>query len=230
MIKLKDILDEGKHDPGVCKAIFLAGGPGSGKSSAAKIIFGIPDNFNISIQGLKLVNSDKAFEMFLDKDKLSKDLSSYSKDEFDKLTAGPDSPREKAKRLTTSAFKGYIDGRLGLIIDGTGATYDKIETMKLSLEEIGYDCFMVIVNTNLQNAIARNKKRSRIIPDDLLKSKWQAVQDNLGRFQSLFGRSKCVIIDNNQLELKIDSRILSIINKFITSPVKNIIGRKWLGI
>ena len=32
MIKLFDILKEGVYDPGIFKAIFTAGGPGSGKS------------------------------------------------------------------------------------------------------------------------------------------------------------------------------------------------------
>jgi hypothetical protein len=31
-MKLNDIIVEGVYDPGIFKAIFLAGGPGSGKS------------------------------------------------------------------------------------------------------------------------------------------------------------------------------------------------------
>ena len=39
MIKLVDILTEGVYDPGIFKAVFTAGGPGSGKSFAAAITF-----------------------------------------------------------------------------------------------------------------------------------------------------------------------------------------------
>ena len=39
----QDILNEGARDPGIFKAIFLAGGPGSGKSFVAQKLFGIPE-------------------------------------------------------------------------------------------------------------------------------------------------------------------------------------------
>ena len=42
-----------------------------------------------------------------------------------------------------------MDGRLGMIIDGTGHKYDKIKKQKEELEEIGYDCYMVFVHTDL---------------------------------------------------------------------------------
>ena len=47
MIKLKDILFEGVNDPGIFKAIFIAGGPGSGKTYIAKQLFGVEsfDNY-----------------------------------------------------------------------------------------------------------------------------------------------------------------------------------------
>ena len=48
MIKLKDLLNEGVYDKGILKAVFMAGGPGSGKSFVAKQLFGIPDKFNVS--------------------------------------------------------------------------------------------------------------------------------------------------------------------------------------
>ena len=56
-------LVEGVYDPNIFKAIFLARGPGSGKSYVAgKTIRG---------QGLKVVNSDDAFEVLLKKAGLS---------------------------------------------------------------------------------------------------------------------------------------------------------------
>ena len=57
MIKLKDLLFEGVNDPGIFKAVFLAGGPGSGKTYVVKQLFGIPDRFNISMSGMKMVNA-----------------------------------------------------------------------------------------------------------------------------------------------------------------------------
>ena len=60
-----DILLEGVNDPGIFKAVFLAGGPGSGKTFVVKGLFGIPDRLNISHAGLKMVNSDKELKFLL---------------------------------------------------------------------------------------------------------------------------------------------------------------------
>ena len=67
MIKLTDLLIEGVRDPGIFKGIFLAGGPGSGKTYVAQKLFGIPDKVNVSKYGLKMVNQDTELEMFLKK-------------------------------------------------------------------------------------------------------------------------------------------------------------------
>ena len=67
MIKLKNLLNEGVYDKGILKAVFMAGGPGSGKSYVASEIFGIPKKINVSVSGLKTVNSDTEFEALLKK-------------------------------------------------------------------------------------------------------------------------------------------------------------------
>ena len=67
-------IDEGVNDPGIFKAVFLAGGPGSGKTYVAKQLFGIPDKFNISMSGLKMVNSDKELKHLLNKYGFGTDL------------------------------------------------------------------------------------------------------------------------------------------------------------
>ena len=48
-MKLKDIINEGVYDPGIFKAIFLAGGPGSGKSFVANELVGIPKGADIDL-------------------------------------------------------------------------------------------------------------------------------------------------------------------------------------
>ena len=65
MLNLKQLLTEGVFDKGILKAVFMAGGPGSGKSYVASQLFGIPKKMNISMAGLKSVNSDTEFEFLL---------------------------------------------------------------------------------------------------------------------------------------------------------------------
>ena len=59
------LIEEGVNDPGILKAIFLAGGPGSGKSFVASGLYGIPKKAKVSAYGLKLVNQDKALTTLL---------------------------------------------------------------------------------------------------------------------------------------------------------------------
>ena len=71
MLKLMDLLTEGVYDKGIFKAVFMAGGPGSGKTFMAGQLFGIPGykkdgkftgtKQSYSVGGLKTVNSDKEF-------------------------------------------------------------------------------------------------------------------------------------------------------------------------
>lgn len=60
-------INEGVDDPGILKCVFMAGGPGSGKSFAANDLFGIDQRFrsSFSTYGLKVVNSDMEFERLL---------------------------------------------------------------------------------------------------------------------------------------------------------------------
>ena len=67
MISLRQLLAEGVYDKGILKAVFMAGGPGSGKSYVASQLFGIPKKVNVSVSGLKTVNSDTEFEALLRK-------------------------------------------------------------------------------------------------------------------------------------------------------------------
>ena len=64
-------LIEGVDDPGILKCIFMAGGPGSGKSFTSEEIFGIDRRFKASFaqSGLKVINSDTAFEAQLKKNR-----------------------------------------------------------------------------------------------------------------------------------------------------------------
>ena len=84
--------------------------------------------------------------------------------------------RGRAKELTKQRQKLYMEGRLGMIIDGTGHKFEKIRKRKLELEEIGYDCFMVFVHTDLEVAQARNMERPRKLNPELVEESWNDVQ------------------------------------------------------
>ena len=226
------MISEGVDDPGILKCVFMAGGPGSGKSFTAMEIFGIDKKLksSFSATGLKNVNSDSAFEAGLKKHGIDpKDLARIEKEDaelWDKITKTPGGIRDKAKQLTQKQKAFYEAGRLGMIIDGTGHKYGKIDKLKKHAESLGYDTYMVFVNTSLEVAQERNKQRERILPDALLQKSWKDVQNNLGKFQNLFGGNFRIV--DNTVYKPITQQVQKAVNKFIRKPVYNKIGVKWI--
>ena len=222
MIGFQSFVKEGVFDPSIFKAIFLAGGPGSGKSYVAgKTTGGL---------GLKLVNSDNTLERLLIKHNVPLDFTTLSPDE----TAKKDLLRTRAKELTfgqmkVKAFKGrgaldlYIAGRLGLVIDGTGKDFDDIHRQASYLKKMGYDTYMIFVNTSEQVAQQRNLERPRKLKPEKVKQFWDEVQQNIGRFQAYFRPTNFIIIDNNNagedVFNKISKRIRGLVKKKVTNPV-----------
>ena len=224
---------EGIYDKGILKAVFMAGGPGSGKSYTAGAIFGGNAIANATNQastamGLRVVNSDPAFEMYLKQAGISpSDLAAMSDEEFKAVTEPKDSPRAKASKMKKTAQAGHELGRIGLIIDGTGDDAGKIASRKAAVEDLGYDTMMVFVNTTLEMAQERNKKRERVLPEDLVEEIWTSVQSNLSTFQGMFGNF--VIIDNTEYEWSAaEAEAAGAAVSFVESPVQNPIGRQWV--
>ena len=163
---------EGPHDPYTYKAIFFAGSPGAGKTYVARKLAG-------AFQGLKQVNMDIIFKHLMTKNNLSWKMPPEEEPEREKQ-------RQRSKELVTRQQQTYADGGLGLLIDSTGRSYDKIENTKDQLESQGYKTTMIFVNTDLQTALRRNKQRERTLPDELIRKNFSAVEQQLGRFQRLF--------------------------------------------
>ena len=215
-MKTFDQLQEGVYDPNIFKAFFLAGGPGSGKSFVVRKTTGG--------LGLKVVNSDTAFEKLLkdaDFDLDFRDMSPEKSLERDVI-------RKRAKEVTSKMQKNFVSGRLGMIIDGTGAEYGKIETQKKLLQQLGYDTYMIFVNTSLDTAIERNDKRDRKLPLDIVKTYWNNVQSNIGKFQRLFGMGNMIIVDNNSAGENVFNTVFKQIVKLTKRKVKNYIAKQWI--
>ena len=231
-------LVEGYKDPGIFKAVFLAGGPGSGKTYIAKGLFGIPDRVNVSQTGMKMVNSDKELKYLLNKFGFGTDLDALPDEVFANLT-NPKDPkysglRNFAKDLTAERRRLYQNGRLGMIVDGTGDDFQKIAGEKAELEKIGYQTYMIFVNTTLEVALERNEKRDRVLPQKIVSDSHREVNQNIGGFQGIFGGSNFLIVDNNKdLDEEAGKKRFNMlvkqgIGKFIRKPIKNKRGLSWI--
>ena len=248
-----EMITEGVDDPGILKCIFLAGGPGSGKSYIANEIFGVGKSAinSVSAGGLKLVNSDTAFEKALKDNGINpKDLGRFEKEDpkmwdFIAGEENPNSIRNQAKKITKQQQAFYEAGRLGLIIDGTGDEVTKIKEKKAHAESLGYDSYMVFVNTSLEVAQQRNATRDRTLSAERVAQIWKACQNNLGAFQSMFS-GNFIIVDNTEykkyqskfrdrksgeikiVDTNIAQNIQKAIDSFLRKTIYNQIGKKWI--
>lgn len=218
-MKINEVITlEGPNDPYIFKALFLAGGPGAGKGYVAS-------NIGLEKHGLKIVNPDEAFEYLLQKNNMEPDPETISSEKGQEL-------RARAKEIQLKQQANWQAGRLGLIIDGTAKDVAKIQKLKTELDSLGYDSIMLFVNTDLETNIERNKKRKRTLPDDFVKKMWADVQKNIGHFQSMFGKSNFMVIDNSQD--KIDtvgdqlSDAESFVRGFLNSPPSRPLATQWL--
>ena len=223
----EEILREGVHDKGIFKAVFLGGGPGSGKDYVlSKTLDG---------HGLTEINSDKALEYLMDKEGLDKKMPDNEEEQRNAV-------RKRAKNVTELRQRLALHGRNGLIINGTGDDPEKYARIKDMLEKLGYETSMIMVNTadevSKQRNIERGQRGGRTVPENIRTEKWQAVQDARPMFGKLF-RDNYVEFDNSE-DLRtappevVDAKtkeldgIFKNIQKFVNKPPKNEDAKGWI--
>jgi predicted kinase len=223
----EEILREGVHDKGIFKAVFLGGGPGSGKDYVlSKTLDG---------HGLTEINSDKALEYLMDKEGLDKKMP-------DDEEAQRNVVRKRAKNVTDLRQRLALHGRNGVIINGTGDDPEKYARIKDMLEKLGYETQMIMVNTedevSKQRNIERGQRGGRTVPENIRKEKWDSVQAARPMFGKLF-RDNYVEFDNSynaqtappeEVEAKKEELdgIFKNIQKFVSKPPKNDDAKGWI--
>lgn len=233
-------LNEGINDPGKLKAIFLAGGPGSGKDFVMKS--------TLSGEGLKEINSDVAFEYLMKKNGLDMEMPDEERVERDIV-------RGRAKNITKEKERLALSGRLGLIINGTADDLEKIKTIKKNLEADGYETMMVFVNTSnevsRQRNVERGQRGNRKVPDgtdkqgkpdnspNIRQEKWDLAQKNIGELQKIFGNERFTVLDNTsdirkvgpEEKEKIQSnfnRVRRMAQQFVRADNTNPAAKSWI--
>jgi len=223
----EETLTEGVHDKAIFKAVFLAGGPGSGKDYVL--------SNTLDGHGMIEINSDKAFEYLLDKEGLDKTMP-------DNEEAQRNVIRKKSKDVTEIRHRMAFQGRNGLIINGTGANPKEYIEIKKRLEDLGYDTTMVMVNTDDEVSRARNVERGqrggRTVPENIRKQKWEEVQAARAEFSKVF-RNSYIEFDNSEdlREAPPDvvkakkgemQQIYKEIQKFVSAPPKHERAKFWI--
>ena len=223
----EQLLTEGVHDKAIFKAVFLSGGPGSGKDY-------VLDN-TLAGHGLTEINSDKALEFLMDKRNLDKTMPASEKEARDII-------RGKAKDLTELRQRLALLGRNGLIINGTGDDPKKYAKIKKELEELGYETSMIAVNTKDEISSKRNIERGqrggRTVPENIRKEKWDSVNNARPEMAKLFGKNY-MEFDNSEdlrsaspdiVKAKKDEllQLYKGIQDFVKRPPKNQQASSWI--
>ena len=235
--EFKQNLLEGVYDPGIFKAFFLAGGAGSGKSYSAEKATGSAagkfewhDSIEKKVKpgktgpyGLKVVNSDEQLEFGLMKAKMHTDFTKYSDDE----TMEKERIREKGKKITKKREQLWINGRLGLIIDGTAKNPLKLSVTKQDLEAVGYSTYMIFVNTSLDIALQQNAGRKRRLEDETIRATWTEVQQVKDQLANLFP-GRFVEIINNRAGEDVFRKAFVEVGKLIKRPPSSPLAKAWI--
>ena len=159
------------------KAIFMVGGPGAGKTNVGK-------GLQLGRRGYKVVNQDIALEAMKAESGLPAKESDY--------TADQRSTRSKlgaaARKAAVAKFDKYAANGDGMVIDGTGASYNATTKKIKALQEKGYEVHMVVANTPLETALERNRARvERSLPDFVVQKTYDQVQESLAKYKEDFG-------------------------------------------
>ena len=216
MRKFQQYITEGVYDPSIFKAFFLGGGPGSGKSWVSKSALGG--------MGLKVIDSDGAFESKLRKEKLTLNFAAHD----DKEIIARDKIRSRAKQIAGMQLGMALEGRLGIIIDSTARDVEKISGQAQNLRAIGYDIHMVFVNTTLEVALERNRSRPRQLPDAIVINSHKQIQKNLGKLQRIFGHRNFLIVDNNKYGENVNPMVHKKIRSMISRAPTSYQAVKWI--
>ena len=212
----QEAINEGVYDKNIFKAFFLAGGPGSGKSwVSARTLMG---------QGMKVINSDDGFENYAKKVGLELKMTNMSAFQ----TKQKNFLRTRAKRGTMSMHQHAIDGRLGMIMDSTARDTARIEAEAQSMRYLGYDTYMVFVNTTLEVALKRNEMRPRSVPEPIVINSHRQIQKNIPKLRAIFGSKNFVEVDNSVEREDVNIKVYKEIQKLVRSKPTSPMAQAWI--
>ena len=216
---------EGRNDPSIFHAVFMAGAPGAGKSY-------VSDWMALGPQlGYKVINSDMEFTRYMKDAGLTDDKGAVVLDPNKEFERGV--IRTVAKRHTKSKHDHALIGRLGLVIDGTGANAKKVMGQKKTLEALGYETAMVYVSIPLEDSIESDRQRGldgeRTIGPELVTQKFQQLDKSIPVLKKAFGKM-FFEIDNTVREKTpaIIRSVENIIKKWSKTMPKNKAAKTWI--
>ena len=210
MILLREyirILIEGEEVP---KVIFMAGGPGSGKSTVIRRL-GLG-------RSLEVINPDDHYEESLKKENIPMNRESILKKyapikkqyeeavesgnlklankleteylELKKLLSKSMTLFNQARKLSKEKQQQKMNAEEGYLVDGTGGNYGEISKQVNKLKSLGYEVAMIYIDIPKETSVSRDSARGNIggrsIGRKSVESSWDAVNKNKSAYENLF--------------------------------------------
>jgi hypothetical protein len=193
------------------KVIFMAGGPGSGKSN-------VINQLGLKGQGFKVVNQDISLEWLMKNHGMPTDMREFTPEqasEFGKLSA-------EARGIALKKRIKYQGEGDGVVIDGTGASLNVMKKNIKDFQDKGYDVQMIFVETSQETALSRNKARKeRSLRTGIVIKTHDSVQANKEAYKELFGeRFAEVNTDNLKQGDVMPADIVNKVNDFTSGYIK----------
>lgn len=196
------VIEEGVHDVGIFKAVFMAGSPGSGKSTVRRILFGG--------LGFKTVDPDEIRAAW--------------------IKMGREGDYQKYGEIVRKQRQSYTDQRLGLIMDRSAWWLPSIQETTRHLRDMGYDVGMVHVWTPLDVALNRVTSRAKVtgrhVPEQEVIKRYDALKDNTKKYSEMFG-DHYWFVDNSGSAPKLDGIQRNVL-RWIKSPPSSPIAQDWI--
>ena len=195
-------IEEGVEDFGSFKAVFMAGSPGSGKSTVRDQLFGG--------LGLKVVDADEVRRAYL------------------KLGKGGD--YDVYGDVVRRQRRNFMDQRLGIIMDTTAWHLPSVAETTAKLRELGYDVGMVHVYVPLKTALARVQSRAavtgRTVPDQEVIKRFDGLKDNVRDYAQMFGDAYW-FVDNSGAAPRTEL-IARDVRAWLAAPPSSAQARQWI--
>jgi predicted kinase len=193
------------------KVIFMAGGPGSGKSN-------VINQLGLKEQGFKVVNQDISLEWLMKNHGMPTDMREFTPEqasEFGKLS-------HEARGIALKKKIKYQGEGDGVIIDGTGASLNVMKKNIQDFKDKGYDVQMIFVETSQETALSRNKARKeRSLRTGIVIKTHDSVQANKEAYKELFGeRFAEVNTDNLKQGDVMPADVVNKVNDFTSGYIK----------
>lgn len=192
------LLNEGRYDPFIFKAIFICGLPGSGKNTILR-------QLNLMNLGFKLVDVDEV-------------LMKLKNLHFDYNRGGDISLRRQNI---------WIRNFLGLAIATTGRLAEKTIQIDRELRKVGYQTMMVYVDIDKEIAIKRIQNRAeRTVDLNYFNIAYEQLRENLSIYKLLFNENLTIVENSNDFDVYVlKKKVREFLSRPITDKAKQMLNQ-----